>query len=118
MPGTGRHNWYFVGKPPMIFRIVATLLFTNVFLSLILSLFAQKLIPRGLPNAQLCPAMASYGIQYGVPRWLCWYANWDIAITFVLLGMGALIMFLFRKNVAYVDMHQRRGPKRGRGGGA
>jgi len=107
-----------VGKPPMIFTVVATLLFTNVFVSLTLLLFAKKLIPRSLPNSQVCPAMASYGIHYGVPGWICWYVNWDIAITFVLLGIGAFIMFLFRKNVAYVDSYQRPGPRRGRGGDA
>lgn len=83
----------------MIFTVVAILLFTNVFLSLTLLLFAKKLIPRNLPNSQVCSAMANYGIQYSVPGWICWYVNWDITITFVLLALGAFIMFIFRKNI-------------------
>ena len=102
MPGMGAHRWEFVGKPPVIFTIVAILLFTNVFLTLTLLLFGQHFIPRDLPSSQGCPAMASYGVHYSVPGWLCWYVNWDIAITFVLVALGALIMLIFRKDVRRV----------------
>jgi hypothetical protein len=98
----GAHRWEFVGKPPMIFTVVAILLFANVFVSLALFYLAKRLIPSNLPNSQVCSAMANYGIQYGVPGWLCWYVNWDMTISGTLLALVILIMIILREDVRRV----------------
>ena len=103
MPGAGgRYRWEFVGRPRTIFVIVFVLLASNVTSSLALGLFGKHLIPRGISNAQNCPALASAGVQFPVPHLVCWYADWDIFITFILLGLGALIMLIYRKDVRRV----------------
>jgi hypothetical protein len=102
MPGVGTHRWEFVGKQPVIFTIVVVLLFANVSLSFALAFFVKFLFPGAIANSQGCPAMASDGIQYRVPAYFCSYANWSEAITFILLGLAALIMFIFRENVRRV----------------
>jgi hypothetical protein len=101
MPGTG-HGWQFVGKQPVIFTVVGSLLLANVASSLGLAFFGKYFIPQNLPNSHVCAAMSSSGIQFGVPDWICWYANWDLAITGALLGLAAVIMVIYRKDVRHV----------------
>ncbi|GEM_PF-2318593 len=103
MPGAGgRYRWEFVGKEPVSFLVVAALLALNTILLLGLGFIAKHLIPKAIANCQDCPALADSGIRYCVPGFVCWYANWSLAIQFVLLGLGALIMVINRKNVRRV----------------
>src|ERR1700733_2268761 len=101
MPGTG-HGWQFVGKQPVIFTVVVSLLLASGASSLGLAFFGKYFIPQNLPNSHVCAAMSSSGIQFGVPDWICWYANWDLAIMGGLFGLVVLILIIYRKNVCHV----------------
>ncbi len=101
MPGTG-HGWQFVGKQPVIFTVSVGLLFANGASSLALGFFVKHFIPQNPTNSHICEAMSTYGIHYGVPDWICWYANWDLAITGALFGLVVLIMIIYRKDVRHV----------------
>jgi len=72
MPGAG-HRFYFVGKVPFPFSVLACLLFVNTFLML--------LLPK-----------ATVGI-------LRWYGDNSVAIQFVLLALLAAVMVISRKRV-------------------
>jgi hypothetical protein len=98
----GGYGWQFVGKQPVFFTVVVIVLFANGSLSLALAFIGKHLIPQNLPHSHICAEMASSGIQYGVPDWICWYANWDSAITFIVMALGALIMLIYRKNIERV----------------
>ena len=103
MPGYGgRYAWAFVGKQPVILSIVETLFFANMAASFTLTFLGKYLIPRNLSNAQVCSAMSISGVQYGVPAWICWYAERDLIITFALLGIIAVILLIYRKNLERV----------------
>ena len=102
MPGTGAHRWEFVGREPMIFKIVAVLFLANTIALLTLGFFGPHVIPKGLPNSQSCPAAASYGVQYNIPESMCWYLNWNSTISGALLALAILIMIIFRKDVRRV----------------
>jgi hypothetical protein len=101
MPGTGQ-AFQFVGKQPVVFTVVGSLLLANVASSLGLAFVGKYSIPQNLPNSHVCEEMSSYGIRYAVPDWICWYANWDLAITGILFGLVALIMIIYRKDVRHV----------------
>jgi hypothetical protein len=101
MPGTG-HGWQFIGKEPVIFKIVVSLLLANGASSLALGFFVKHFVPQNLPNSRVCEAMSGYGIRYGVPDWICWYANWDLAITGILFGLVVLITIIYRKDVRHI----------------
>jgi len=101
MPGAG-HRWEFGGKQPIVFTITMGLLLANGASSLALAFFGKKLIPQDLPGSHVCEAMSTYGIRYSVPDWICWYANWDLAITGALFGLAAVIMIIYRKDVRRV----------------
>lgn len=81
MPGAGRHHFEFVGKEPLAFLVVATLLFVNTFLLLLLD-FAGKYFPNVLSTVQ-------------------WYEDNSIAIQFVLLVLLVATLIIFRKGVRY-----------------
>jgi hypothetical protein len=101
MPGAG-HRFQFIGKQPVIFTVSLGLLFANGASSLALGFFVRHFVPQNLPNSHVCEAMSSYGFPYGVPDWICWYANWDLAITGALLGLVALILIIYRKDVRHI----------------
>jgi hypothetical protein len=98
----GKHRWEFVGKEPVSFLVVLALLFLNTVLLLGLNFIAEHFIPKATANCQHCPALADAGIRYCVPEFVCWYAKWRLAIQFVILGLGALIMLIYRKDVRRV----------------
>jgi hypothetical protein len=45
MPG-GRHRFEFVGKEPFVFWVVASLLFANTFVGLMLRFVAKYFLPK------------------------------------------------------------------------
>lgn len=100
MPG-GRHQFEFVGKDPLIFRAIVTLLFINTFCFLLLSFSAKYFLPKASANLQPCEALTSDRVQYHAPEIVCWYASRSIAIEFILLAMISAIFILFRKRVRY-----------------
>ena len=102
MPGAGGHRFYFVGKVPVVFRVVATLLFVNTFLILVLPFGAKYFLPKASLDLQPCEALASGGVQYHAPEIVCWYESRSIAIQFILLAFLAAIFIIFRKQVQYI----------------
>jgi hypothetical protein len=102
MPGAGGHRFYFVGKQPVVLRVVIALLFANTFLLLLLAFGAQYFLPKASPDLPPCKAVASGGAQYYAPEIFCWYASRSIAIQFILLAFAAVIFMIFRKQVQYI----------------
>jgi hypothetical protein len=98
----GRHHFEFVGKEPLAFLVVATLLFINTFFFLFLGFGAKYFLPKASANLQPCEALASDGVQYHAPEIVCWYASRSIAIQFILLAMIAAVFTVFRKRVRYI----------------
>jgi hypothetical protein len=91
-----------VGKQPLVWLLVATLLFVNTFLSLVLDFGAKYFLPKASVNLRPCEALARNGVQYHAPELVCWCASHSIAIQFILLALGALILIIFRKQVRYI----------------
>jgi hypothetical protein len=102
MPGAGGHRFYFVGREPLVLKVVATLLFVNTFLFLSLDFGAKYFLPKASVSLQPCEALAWNGVQYHAPELVCWYASRTIAIQFILLALGAVIFIIFRKQVQYI----------------
>lgn len=102
MPGFGGHRFYFVGKEPLVMRVVATLLFLNTFLFLLLEFGAKYFLPKASPNLPPCEAFAWEGVRYHAPEVVCWYASRSIAIQFILLALVAVIFIIYRKQVEYM----------------
>ena len=101
MPGGG-HRFEFVGKDPVVFRVVVTLLFVNTFLFLSLDFGAKYFLPKASGNRRPCEALAWNGVQYHAPEIVCWYASRSIAIQFILLAMVTAVFIVFRKRVRYI----------------
>lgn len=101
MPGGGGHRFYFVGKEPLVLRIVAILLFVNTFLLLVLPLGAKYFLPKASLDLQPCEALASGGVQYHAPEIVCWYESRSIAIQVILLALVGAIFIIYRKQVEY-----------------
>lgn len=101
MPG-GRHQFEFVGKQPLVFRVVAALLFVNTFLFLSLGFGAKYFLPKASVNRRPCEALAWNGVQYHAPEIVCWYASRSIAIQFILLAMVVAVLIIFRRQVRYI----------------
>jgi hypothetical protein len=98
----GRHQFEFVGKDPLVFRVFATLLFLNTFLLLLLGFGAKYLFPTASGNLQVCETLTRDGVQYHAPEIVCWYASHSIAIQFILLAIIAAVFVAFRKHVRYI----------------
>jgi hypothetical protein len=101
MPG-GRHQFEFVGKQPLVFRVVAVLLFVNTFLFLSLSFGGKYFLPKASANRRPCEALAWNGVQYHAPEIACWYVSRSIAIQFILLAMVVAVLIIFRRQVRYI----------------
>ncbi len=102
MPGGGRHRFEFVGKEPLVLRVVATLLIVNTFLFLLLQFGAKYFLRKASVNLQACEALGDRGVQYHAPEIVCWYASHSIAIQYILLGLVAAIFIVFHKRVRYI----------------
>jgi hypothetical protein len=101
MPG-GRHKFEFVGKDPLVFRVIVTLLFINTLFFLSLGFGAKYFLPKASATLVSCEALAWHGVQYHAPEIVCWYASHSIAIQFILLAMMAAGFIWFRKRVRYI----------------
>ena len=102
MPGTGRHRFEFVEKPPFAFGLVFALLFANTFLMLLLDNGAKYFLPKATLNLPPCEVFAERGVQYHAPKIVCWYESRSIAIEFILLALLAAIFIIFRIRVRYI----------------
>jgi hypothetical protein len=104
MPGGGRYRFYFSGRPPLIFGIVLALLCINTVAGLVLEPILRYLKPGGFSSFAPCKGLASNGIQYHVPAFICWF---DLSgffwIQFILLAIGAVVMILYRKRVSRIS---------------
>jgi len=103
MPANAKYRWEFKGKQPASFIIVVLLLAVNTISLLGQGFIVKHLIPKAVANCKDCPAPSDSGIRYCVPKFICWYANWSIAIQFLLLGLAALIMLIYRKDLRRVS---------------
>jgi hypothetical protein len=103
MPGAGAHRFYFDGKPPIVFGVLVILLFANTVSSLALAFLGKYIFSRPSTSLSACPELTTSTVPLHVPPIICRYANWDIAIQFILLGLLALTMVIFRKRVRYVN---------------
>jgi hypothetical protein len=102
MPGAGGHRFEFVGKEPLVFWVVVTLLFVNTFLFFVIEVGAKYLLSKASLTSPPCEALAKRGVQYHAPIIVCWYASRAIAIQFILSAMLAAIFIIFRKRVRYI----------------
>jgi uncharacterized protein YqhQ len=84
MPGFGAHRFYFVEKVPLAFTLVLSLLFANTLL-----MFLPPFAGEHFPSKRF-------------PLMFSWYDDHSILIQFVLLGMLAAILAVYRKRVRYV----------------
>ena len=107
MPGAGGHRFEFVGKAPLLFRVVVGLLFANTLLGLSLTFGAKYFLPKASVGLPPCEALADRGVQYHAPEAVCWYADHCIAIQFILLALMAAIFVIFRKRVRYTPPPSR-----------
>lgn len=82
MPGAG-HRFYFVEKVPLPFFALLFLLFANTFLMLFLQLAGKYFLSKNTGGA------------------LRWYQDNSITIQFVLLGLLAVVVIIFRKRVRW-----------------
>jgi hypothetical protein len=83
MPGGG-HRFEFMGKEPLVFWVVASLLFANTVLMLLLEFGGKYFLPKHAPET------------------VYWYAGHSIEIQFVLVALLAAIFVVFRKRVRYI----------------
>jgi hypothetical protein len=98
----GRHQFEFVGKEPIVFLVVAMLLFVNTFLLLSLDFGGKYFLPKASANLRPCEALTWNRTQYHAPEIVCWYASRSIAIQFILLALLFAILIIFRKRVRYI----------------
>jgi hypothetical protein len=83
MPVVAGHKFYFAEKVPLAFSFVFSLLFANTLLMLLLAFAGKYFLPKHAP-------------------WVVsWYDDHSILIQFVLLGILAVILVIFRKRVRY-----------------
>jgi hypothetical protein len=101
MPGGG-HRFEFVGKEPLVFRVVLTLLFLNTSLLMSLDFGAKYFLRKASVSLPPCEALAWNRVQYHAPEIVCWYASRSVAIQFILLAMLATIFIIFRKDLRYL----------------
>jgi hypothetical protein len=89
MPVAGGHRFYFVGKAPAVFQVVALLLFANTLLMLLLEFAGKYFLPREVPET------------------VRWYRDNSITIQFVLLALLAAILIMFRKRLEWWSSSRR-----------
>ena len=107
MPGSGRGGRFvFVGKEPMVLRLIVALLIANFCLGMLIAFGARHFLPKSSPSLPPCGALTELGVQYYAPGIVCWYARWWFPIHFILLAFIVAIFIAFRKRVRYV---RRRG---------
>jgi len=107
MPGLGTSRLEFIGEAPLLFRVLTILLFANTVLLLGLSFLGRYFLPKASENLPACADLSSKTVQLHAPAFVCWYSGWAIAIQLIILGVMALTMLLYRKQVRYVYRGRR-----------
>jgi uncharacterized membrane protein len=79
----GGHRFEFVGKEPLAFRVIASLLFVNTVLMLALEFGGKHFLPKQAPHI------------------VSWYSDRSIVIQFVLMALLVSIFVIFRKRVRW-----------------
>jgi hypothetical protein len=102
MPGAGPHRFEFIGKEPLVFRVLVVLFVAAGFFGLALDFGAKYFLPKASESLQACKALSFGSLQYHAPRIVCWYADQWISIEFILFAAIALTMIILRKRVRYV----------------
>ena len=102
MPGGGvRYQW--VDKPPLYWAIIACAMMGHIAVSLVL-FFTLPRWTRSVPDASHPIELRMKGGHlYYLSPGMSWFMNNDVWITFGLLGILALIMFIHRDKVERVD---------------
>ena len=98
----GGHRFEFVGKEPLVLRVVVALLFVNTFVGLLLPFGSKFLFPRATVNLPPCEALAQGGVQYHAPEIVCWIASRFIEIQFILVALMAATFIFNWKRVRYI----------------
>ena len=101
MPG-GRHRFEFVGKEPLMFRLVTALLFANTLFLMLIDFGAKYFLPKASLSLPPCEALARRGVQYHAPGIVCWYASCSIPMQWALLALIVAILIISRKRVRNV----------------
>lgn len=102
MPGFGGHRFEFVGREPLVFRVLVILFMASMFLDLALPFLTKHLLPRASVGVQACEALMRDGVQYHAPEIICWYATRSNKINLLLFAVLIGTLFVFRKRVRYV----------------
>ncbi len=108
MPGNGPHKFYWVDKPPIVFNVLAGFLIANTVLTLGFAFLGQYIFPPASARLPGCPELTVSKVVVHVPAIICLYAKWDIAIQFILLGLIAITMLIYRERVEYVYTGHRK----------
>jgi hypothetical protein len=102
MPGGSRHQWQWIGKPPVYWTVIFCAMMAQVAVSLVLS-FTLRRWARFVPDASHPIELRMKGGHlYYLSPGMGWYMNNDVLITFGLLGILALIMFIHRNTIERV----------------
>jgi len=91
MPGASV-RYVFKGKPPMLFKAVFGLLVANFLASMIVG---ETRTTWEDPSSPLGDQIVAA---------LSWYNSWSITVQFVLLGLGFVAAFLYRKQMERVPV--------------
>ncbi len=102
MPGGSRHRWQWIGKPPVYWTVLLCAMMAQVAVSLVLFSTLPRWA-RSVPDAShpIVLRMKGGHLYYLSPGMGC-YMNNDVLITFGLLGILALIMFINRDKIERV----------------
>jgi len=101
MPGGGRYQWQWVDKP-LYWTVIAWTMMGHIAVSLVL-FFSLPQWARSMPEASHpIELRMKGGHSYYLSPEMGWYINNDVWITFGLLGILALIMFIHRDRVRRV----------------
>jgi hypothetical protein len=98
----GAHRFEFVGRDPLIFRLLVALLFANTFSRLLLPPLLHYLKPAGFPGTPPCQELMAVGVPYHVPWAVCWLESRFVIIQSVLSACIVGVFLIFRKQVRYI----------------
>jgi hypothetical protein len=108
MPG-GAHRFEFIGRAPIILKVLVALLFANTFSGLLLPPLLHYFKPAGFPGTPPCQALMGGRVLYHVPWVVCWVQSRFVAIQFVLSACIVGVFLVLRKRVRYI--HKGRTPR-------
>jgi hypothetical protein len=79
----GGHRFEFVGKEPLAFRMIVSLLLVNTALMLVLEFGGKYFLPKQAPHI------------------VFWYSDHSILIQFIIMALLVFIFVIFRKRVRW-----------------